>query len=178
MQAQLPHLIVWSHVKRLVRYKDDRDIPLLLSSRAVSLPIPVLPPVMTATLPSKRMLLVQRGPWKKCGIFLAKSAVNVTWGLSHRPRTTARILQHRSWLGAPFPVSSLLFKAAKFHSPPWLNLCISVSYPDGRKMSHALLFTLPHWAPKVVSMLINIDLRSTVGQYNLTYYNLISNTNI
>ena len=43
-------------------------LPLRLSSRAVSLPIPVLAPVITATLPSNRTRLVQRGPWNHRGI--------------------------------------------------------------------------------------------------------------
>lgn len=61
-------------IKKLYVFDTNSEItvflPRLLSSRAVSFPIPVFAPVITATLPSSRIVLVQRGPWNQRGILV------------------------------------------------------------------------------------------------------------
>lgn len=79
--------VKWSSVGGAIREKNKKayickfngiisKIPRLLSSRAVSLPIPVLAPVMTAILPSSRLRLVQRGPWNQRGIIARNLKAN------------------------------------------------------------------------------------------------------
>ena len=64
IQLQIPYFYGIIISQCLFNCFKKHFLPRRLSSRAVSFPIPVLLPVITTTLPSRRTLFVQRGPWK------------------------------------------------------------------------------------------------------------------